>query len=64
MKKCRFCDHRRRTDNGEDVCTKYLLRIGEETYDSCENFEIDFCAKPIAAWLLTILVMFMIIALC
>ena len=63
MKRCKFCDHLCRTDKGERVCSKYLVHLDDDDITECNGFDMDISASPIAAWILTLVVMFMIIAL-
>ena len=48
MKKCKFCEHRTRNDNNEDVCVKRLLYVGDNVKDeiSCNDFSIDADILP------------------
>lgn len=48
MKKCKFCEHRTRNDNNEDVCAKRLLYVGDNVKDeiSCNDFSIDADILP------------------
>lgn len=48
MKKCKYCDHRGYTERGEEVCTKYLLYIGEDKVElPCKGFEMTMDSKKI-----------------
>lgn len=41
MKRCDFCDHKSCTDNGEEVCTKRLIYMGDsENFFPCPDFSI------------------------
>ena len=59
MKKCRFCSHRGVTDKGEEVCTKYLLYVGDDNEEiRCNDFEVSFNYRPmliIAIIMITVL---------
>lgn len=62
MKKCKFCNHRAFTDRGEEVCTKYLLYVGEDKFEKpCEGFEFNLNNRHIViaatAILLTMIVL-------
>lgn len=66
MKKCKFCDHQGFTEKGEEVCTKYLLYIGEDKVEqSCKGFEFTLNDKPIgiASIIITIGLILLMIAL-
>ena len=42
MKKCKFCNHSGYTEKREQVCTKYLLYVGEDKFEKpCEGFEFN-----------------------
>lgn len=39
MNKCNICEHCSFTDNGEKVCTKYLVYLGNGPYAYCDGPE-------------------------
>lgn len=48
MKKCNFCNHSGFTEKGEQVCTKYLLYVGEDKFEEpCSGFEFNLNIKRI-----------------
>lgn len=64
MKKCKFCDHRAFTDNGEEVCTKYLLYIGDDKEElPCNGFEMTISYKSVVFLAACLLVIALIVSL-
>lgn len=48
MKKCKFCEHRTRNDNNEEVCVKHLIYVGDdvEAGVSCNDFTVNANMVP------------------
>lgn len=41
MKKCRFCDHRYVSKDGEPICTKHIIYLNEfQEHLQCNDFSI------------------------
>lgn len=64
MKRCNYCIHRDYTDRGEEVCTKYLVYVGDEEYAYCEGFEFQITTKKVlTAASIILLVLILIVSM-
>lgn len=64
MKKCKFCNHSGYTEKGEQVCTKYLLYIGEDKEElPCCGFEMTASWEMIVFWAGCVLCLIIIVAI-
>jgi hypothetical protein len=64
MKTCKFCDHFSRTERDEEVCTKFLLYVGEDKIESpCKGFEMTMSPKKaVIVFALVIVFLFLILS--
>lgn len=59
MNKCRLCSRFCRTENGENVCTKYLILLDDnESYTYCPGPEIEASVKTPLLVLGIVVIMF------
>ena len=67
MKKCKFCTNSGYTEEGKQVCTKYLLYVGEDKFEKpCGGFEINLNNEHlvIAATMVVVTMILIICGLC
>lgn len=48
MKRCKLCEHHAYNEHNEEVCTKHLIYVGDDTElgTSCNDFTVDANMVP------------------